>query len=148
MKNYYKINYLKINYNWTFLLFFFIISDWYNTPNSIPNVTINKRAGGLDIINGWSQGRPGYIIRRSNDSSTKNVWLFDIASDPTELTDLSETNPGQVDYMLERLAYYYQNVMRPEGCNYPNFDLLADPCWTQGNILPWVVNNQPPPQYN
>ena len=127
----------------------FYLGVWYNTPNSIPNVTINSRnPNSVEITPGSSQSRPGYIIRQSNDNSTKNVWLFDIDNDPNEYTDLSNIYPDRVDSMLQRLAYYYTNVMRAGGCSSTGADLLSDPCFNQGNFLPWVTNNQPPPQYN
>ena len=50
--------------------------------------------------------------------------------------------------MLQRLAYYYNNVMRAGGCITSGVDLLGDPCFNQGNLLPWVVDNQPAPLYN
>ena len=122
------------------------IDSWFNTPNSIKNVTIQSRIGGIEITNGISQYITGYIVRQSVENATKNVWLFDIAADPNEYTDLSDTNPQQVNLMLERLAYY-MNVTQAGGCRYPPSDLLADPCWNQGNFVPWVINDQPPPVY-
>ena len=72
--------------------------------------------------------------------------MFDIAVDPNEYTDLSDANPQQVNLMLERLAYY-MNVTQAGGCRFLPNDLLADPCWHQGNFVPWVNNDQPPPVY-
>ena len=103
--------------------------------------------GGLEFVSGLGEAeQPGYIVRTSTDSSTKNVWLFDVVNDPYEYNDLSETYPFVVDFLLTRLAYYKQFIAAPGVCAFPPMDMLADPALREGAFGPWASNNQPPPQ--
>ena len=106
---------------------------------------LQSRAGGFELITGMGQMQPGYVIRTNPDPPTKNVWLFNIASDPTETTDLSDQNVDKVNELLQRLSYYQQNVMT--ACRYPRMDLLANPASFNGNFYPWSYNGLPAPQF-
>jgi len=55
----------------------------------------------------------------SPDPPSKNIWLFDISSDPYEKTDLFETHQDIAVDMLNRLAKYQSTAVPPR---YPLFD--------------------------
>jgi len=64
----------------------------------------------------------------------KNVWLFNIALDPTEHHDLSEREPARVKAMLDRLRDYQRGAVP---CSYPADDPRADPALHGGYWGPW-----------
>ncbi|XP_059147351.1 arylsulfatase B-like [Physella acuta] len=57
-------------------------------------------------------------------ASDKNVWLFNVSEDPSEVIDLSNILVGQVRSMLERLQYYNSTAVPPQ---YPDSDPNCDP---------------------
>jgi hypothetical protein len=96
-------------------------------------------------VDGYEEYEKGYIYRNNTDPASKNLWLFNIKDDPYEITDVSQQYPDKVQELLGRLAWYRDNVAVP----LPDLrmDLLANPSLHGGNFHPWVVDNQPPPQY-
>ncbi|XP_071089640.1 arylsulfatase B-like [Haliotis cracherodii] len=66
--------------------------------------------------------------------SKKNLWLFNIAKDPTEHMDMSATNQDIVKKMLDRLAYYQSTAVPPV---YPPPDPKCDPKLHGGVWGPW-----------
>jgi len=58
------------------------------------------------------------------DPSDKNIWLFNIADDPNETTDLFDDNQDQAIDMLNKLAEYQANAFGP---TYPDIDLNCNP---------------------
>ncbi|XP_077997972.1 arylsulfatase B-like isoform X2 [Glandiceps talaboti] len=65
----------------------------------------------------------------------KMVWLYNIASDPNEQNDLSDSLPGIVDVLLDRLAEYNDTAVP---VLYPDSDPYADPSRRGGSWGPWV----------
>ena len=70
----------------------------------------------------------------STDREWKNIWLFDISSDPLEKTDLFETHPDIAVDLLNRLAEY-QSTAIP--ARFPLYDLCCDPDLHNGFWSPW-----------
>lgn len=68
------------------------------------------------------------------DSPCKNLWLFDIITDPLETQDLSTQMPEMVTMMLERLAFHDSTAA--EAVNPPG-DPAAYPS-KNGFWRPWV----------
>ncbi|XP_071089844.1 arylsulfatase J-like [Haliotis cracherodii] len=68
------------------------------------------------------------------EDAAKNLWLFDIAHDPTEHVDLSSTNQGVVKNLLARLAHYQSTAVPPV---YPPADPKSDPKLHGGVWGPW-----------
>jgi len=58
------------------------------------------------------------------DPADKNIWLFNIADDPNETTDLFDSNQDQAIDMLNKLAEYQATAIGP---NYPAMDLNCNP---------------------
>ena len=67
-------------------------------------------------------------------NKTKNLWLFNITADPTEHNDLSETHPGIVKQLLDRLQYYQFTAVE---CKYPPDDDNASPKLHGDAWVPW-----------
>ena len=63
------------------------------------------------------------------------MWLFDIENDPNEREDLSDSNPGIVRFLLDRLAYYNSTAVP---VSFPERDPEADPAKHGGVRGPWV----------
>ena len=57
-------------------------------------------------------------------ASDKNVWLFNIAKDPNEHQDLSDSMPDMVMKMLRFLELFNSTAVK---CEYPPDDPKADP---------------------
>ncbi len=65
----------------------------------------------------WSSGyyqvvRKGDWKLQRNERQNK-TWLFDLASDPTEQTNLSESRPDKVDELVAALDTHYANAREP-----------------------------------
>ncbi|RUS71733.1 hypothetical protein EGW08_020498 [Elysia chlorotica] len=69
------------------------------------------------------------------DSNAKNVWLYNVARDPRETTDLSDAMPGKVREMLDRLAMYNATALAPWN---PAADPNCDPDQHGGIWEPWL----------
>jgi len=61
----------------------------------------------------------------SSDPPSKNIWLFDISSDPYEKTDLFETHQDVAVDMLNRLAEYQSTAVHPR---YPAYQISDMSC--------------------
>jgi len=70
----------------------------------------------------------------STDPEWKNIWLFDISSDPSEKTDLFETHRDIAVKLLNKLAEY-QSTAIP--ARYPLHDLCCDSDLHNGFWSPW-----------
>lgn len=119
-------------------------SNWYDIPpRQLPKpFAALTEASGKDQIIGQSQLEPGYVRIRSTDAATKNYWLFNIANDPLETTDLSAQYPDKLNELLGRLAWNYANLFTT--CRYPRQDLLAQPTLHNNEFIPWVDSTANP----
>ena len=72
---------------------------------------------------------------RSPDPASKNIWLFDISSDPYEKTDLFETHQDIAVDMLNRLAEYQSTAVTP---TYPLLDPSCIPVSENEVWGPWL----------
>ncbi|XP_072372097.1 arylsulfatase B isoform X1 [Scyliorhinus torazame] len=70
----------------------------------------------------------------SPEPPRKNVWLFNIETDPEERVDLSDHYPGIVEKLLSRLKHYQDNAVP---IIYPSEDAACDPSKT-GVWGPWA----------
>ena len=68
------------------------------------------------------------------DPADKNIWLFNIADDPNETTDLLHSNQGKAVEMLNKLAEYQDTAVPP---NFPPNDLSCNPDNFEGVWSPW-----------
>ena len=68
------------------------------------------------------------------ECTDKNIWLFNITADPTEQYDLSQSHPGIVRQLLDRLKYYHSTSVE---CVYPESDKMAYPEFNGGAWIPW-----------
>ena len=71
----------------------------------------------------------------SLDADNKNLWLFNIADDPTEHHDLSDSHQDVVMKLLDRLAYYNSTAVPAV---YPPYDPKSNPKYHNGTWVPWV----------
>ncbi|GFO26295.1 arylsulfatase b-like [Plakobranchus ocellatus] len=70
-----------------------------------------------------------------SDGTDKNVWLYDVVSDPEEKTDLSASMPDLVRELLDKLSVYNSTALPP---TFPAPDPNCDP-ELNGNIWqPWI----------
>lgn len=61
---------------------------------------------------------------KNNLNLEKNVWLYNIKTDPYEYHDVSEKYPSIVRKLLDRLAYYNSTAVP---VRYPPVDRRLDP---------------------
>ncbi|KAK7095155.1 hypothetical protein V1264_006600 [Littorina saxatilis] len=79
----------------------------------------------------------GWPDRVPNEAGGKNVWLFNVRTDPSEWHDLSDQRPDIVRQLLDRLNYYNSTA---EPCRYPSDDPRADPQLHGGFWGPWETD--------
>lgn len=132
------------NGDWKIITGNAVDSHWYGVPPvQLPKpFAALTEASGKDQIIGQSLWEPGYPLVTSTDAPSKNYWLFNIANDPTETTDLSASNPDQLNFLLGRLAWNFQNLYVQ--CRFPHMDLLAQPLLHNNEFIPWVDENANP----
>ncbi|KAK7478758.1 hypothetical protein BaRGS_00029969 [Batillaria attramentaria] len=75
-----------------------------------------------------------YVPKTNHDAPTKNVWLFNLQSDPYEEVDLADERPDIVKQLLQRLAYYNSTAVPAV---YPSADPQCDPKLHGGFWGPW-----------
>lgn len=75
-----------------------------------------------------------FIPAAQHEDPGKNVWLFNITSDPNEHHDLSDAHPEVVKQLLERLAFYNSTAVPPR---FPRNDPRANPKFHGGVWGPW-----------
>jgi len=68
------------------------------------------------------------------DPADKNVWLFNITNDPSEVIDLSEQMPELVKDMLNQLDVLNKTAVPPR---FPPFDPKSNPALHGGVWGPW-----------
>lgn len=69
------------------------------------------------------------------ESEKKNLWLFNIAEDPTEHKDLSNKYPDIVKTMLDMLQGFNHTSIP---CYYPKEDKRGNPELLGGYWGPWM----------
>ena len=67
-------------------------------------------------------------------TGAQNIWLFNIANDPTERSELSRVHPEKVQELLERLAYYNSTAVPVK---FPALDPRSNPKLHGGFWGPW-----------
>jgi arylsulfatase A-like enzyme len=122
--------------------------NWYDIPTTqLPKpFAALTQASGRDQIIGQDLWEPGYVVTPNPDPATKNYWLFNIADDPTETTDLSAVHPDILNQLLGRLQWNFANLYTT--CHFPRQDLNAQPLIHDNKFGPWVdelANPLPPP---
>ncbi|KAK2159862.1 hypothetical protein NP493_1683g00022 [Ridgeia piscesae] len=112
------------------------------------NNTFDTRVRAAVRVNNWKliTGDPGnsrwvpppHVSADTDDTlrfvPKKNVWLFDVATDPWERHDLSDKRPDIVKSLLERLAFYNSTAVP---VRYPPMDPNCDPSKHGGVWSPW-----------
>ena len=73
-------------------------------------------------------------IIKIREDEDKNIWLYNIKSDPNEYTDLSDKYPEIVMLLLERLTVHNFTAV---ACRFPGWDTNADPSMHGGLWGPW-----------
>ncbi|GFO11247.1 arylsulfatase b [Plakobranchus ocellatus] len=68
------------------------------------------------------------------EESDKNLWLFNIADDPTEHNDLSVEKSHVVKELLDLLVKFNQTAVP---VRYPSLDPMSDPGLHGGVWGPW-----------
>ena len=72
--------------------------------------------------------------RKHKHKHKKNLWLFDIVSDPNEELDLSDKRPDVVRSMLDRLQYHSKTSVKAQS---HHGDDKANPEKHGGAWQPW-----------
>lgn len=115
------------------------ISDFDN------RITAAIRVGKWKLITG-NAGNGSWIAPPEDSSShsipdsdpkAKNIWLFDLSTDPLEKNDLFESNKEVAIQLLNRLSDYQSTAVPPR---YPKDDPLCDPDLHNSFWSPWVEN--------
>lgn len=74
-------------------------------------------------------------LEKQRTEMGKSVWLFNVASDPYERSDLADYHPEIVKHLLTRLALYNQTAVMAQN---PPDDPMADPELHGGVWSPWL----------
>ena len=95
------------------------------TPLSTPNQK-----------SGWIAPPEDSDIQSTDDPDqvSKNIWLFDISSDPYEKTDLFESHQDVAVDLLNRLAEYQETAVP---ARFPDIDPRCNPELHDGVWGPW-----------
>ncbi|WAR30380.1 ARSJ-like protein [Mya arenaria] len=119
------------------------VTDWFPTLVKLAKGNLNgtKPLDGFDqwaTISWIPPPEYGLPVRDAHEQTTglnaKNLWLFNIMKDPTEQHDMSETEPGIVTKMLDKLRDYQKSAVP---CVYPKPDPRSDPAKLGGFWGPW-----------
>ncbi|CAF97755.1 unnamed protein product, partial [Tetraodon nigroviridis] len=81
----------------------------------------------------WNLERHMWSPRQN--STHKNIWLFNITADPCERHDLADRRPDVVQRLLARLAFHNRTAVP---VYFPPDDPRADPSRHGGAWVPWV----------
>ena len=102
------------------------ISDWDSRMSAAIRVGDWKLITGDPGAGAWTAPPEDSDLESiaDPDPSDKNIWLFNIADDPNETTDLFDDNQDQAIDMLNKLAEYQANAFGP---TYPDIDLNCNP---------------------
>ncbi|XP_066285655.1 arylsulfatase B-like isoform X2 [Branchiostoma lanceolatum] len=100
------------------------------------------RSGDWKLITG-KPGNADWLVKssirktfeKSTDSGAKQLWLFNIRSDPQERRDLSGEYPEIVHRLLQRLAEYNKTAVPPY---WPDPDPRSNPALHGDVIGPWL----------
>ncbi|KAF6037039.1 hypothetical protein EB796_004656 [Bugula neritina] len=68
----------------------------------------------------------------------KNIYLFNVAEDPEERNDLTDSHPNVVNFMLKRLAQWQKGSAVP--VFYPQDDENCNPALHGGIWGLWVTS--------
>ncbi len=66
----------------------------------------------------------------------KNLWLFNLDTDPQETLDVSDDYPEVVEMLVSRLAAY--NATAVPVCDFPRDPDGANPDLNGGVWMPWI----------
>mgnify|MGYP003729532489 CR=1 FL=1 len=97
--------------------------EWNNTISS-PSLPVSQNTG-----------RPLQENYKHFPLNTKLVHLFNVMSDPTESTDLSDHFPSIVEKLLDRILFYNSTMIPPQ---LPNLDPNSNPVKHNGFWYPWL----------
>ncbi|GFS18379.1 arylsulfatase B [Elysia marginata] len=107
-------------------------------------VRASLRSGDYKVITGnpgpgrWVKPPGGDGLEHQfelNEDPDKNLWLFNIAEDPTEHHDLSTEKPEVVEKLLNMLIQFNQTAVP---ARYPPHDPTSNPGLHGGVYGPWV----------
>ena len=99
------------------------------------SVTAALIQGDMKIITGSPGNDTGSLADDTSGSSTKNVWLFNVTSDPMEQHDLSDVMPEVVRRLLKQLENFNNTAVPPV---YPAPDPKCDPYLHLDIWGPWM----------
>lgn len=102
------------------------------TPTQKATWKVYKRRDGMFDASAYKhEGSEVNMYRADPDKNDpeKNIWLFDINSDPQETNDLSDNYPDIVRLMLAKLAQHNSTAVP---CRYPSMDPAGDPALHSG----------------
>lgn len=71
----------------------------------------------------------------TDENDDKNIWLFDLQSDPLEAVDVSGTHTDLVKMLLDKLAAYNKTAVPVQ---FPPYDPNSAPDKHNGVWMPWL----------